>query len=161
MPPLVVGEEETNSHLSEQTTSSSSLFLRKVNIDIVILSTNGLLNERFHHSLSIDHDCVVVSHIKVGSRSRFVDSNSNVLLNLVGDRFVELWPSISVAFESIGRGNTNLVEDLKDNSSIPKHFLQRQVVDANGFAEFDESDYIVRSYTISYSLRIQRVSGTY
>src|SRR5690554_3166247 len=100
-----------------------------VNVDVVVLSRDGLLYKGFGHDLISNLDRILVDDPELRLRPLFNDTHTSQL-QFLKNSSVESWATITIHDQSLGCLNADLVQNLENVSSIPKHGLHIDFVDA-------------------------------
>lgn len=86
----------TSTHLPEQTAPTSAT---EVDVDVVVLATDGLFDERLLHDLPVDDDRVSVrTHGNLGRDLKSAEMDANFLLHDAAQLIVDLRPAIAGHF---------------------------------------------------------------
>jgi len=110
-----------------------------VDVDVMVLSRDGLLDKRFCHDLIANPDCILVNHLKLGHDPVFHNADATEF-EFLPDIGIQSRTAITIHDKSSWGLDANLLQDLQDGSSIPENGLQIDLVHTKGRAELDIFD---------------------
>jgi hypothetical protein len=93
----------------------------------MILPTDRFLHKRFPKALVTPNDrnkLIIILHLDLLDRPGFIDSDTQITLDLISDLLIDLWTSISVDFDPSRRRHADRVEDAEDYTAIPENLLE-------------------------------------
>lgn len=121
-------------YLPEEPTSASAT---KIDIDIMILTTDRLFDERLFHHDAIDNDSVsVFSQCYFGCHSVLAQSDAKSTFHKLNYFFLYLRTTVARNFYSPRHRNLQVIESYTYKSTIPKQGLRREVIDAERITKF-------------------------
>ena len=104
-------------------------------MNVMILTRDGFLYKRFCDDLVPDLDRVLVNDLELRCFSVLSNGDPPEFKFLM-DSSIEFRSTIPIHGQSTGGGDTDLIQDLQDQTSIPKDGLEINLVDTKGCPQF-------------------------
>lgn len=123
-------------YLAEETSGSTTCRRVVVDMNVVILSGNGLLNKGLGHDLVSYLDRILVNHLEFwrGAISFYSDTAQ---LELLDDWSLDMGSTVPIHGQTSRGGHSNLLQNFENQPTIPQECLEIDLINAERGSELD------------------------